>query len=51
MKIMRVYSGADGESHFEDVDLELRDMDLAGRGHVSRAVEPGLRRSIFVTLD
>ena len=31
-------------------DILLAD-DLTGRGHISRAVEPGLRRSIFVTLD
>ena len=116
MKITRVYTGDDQESHFEDVALDLQDRgrvgrittlqpatgilfrendgdynldfhnaprrqyvinlsgsvelvvgdgskrllrpgdilladDLTGRGHISRAVEPGLRRSIFVTLD
>jgi hypothetical protein len=116
MKITRVYTGPDEESHFEDVELELRDLgrvgrmtglqaatgivfretdgdynldfhtaprrqyvinlsgsveleagdgtkrllrpgdvllaeDLSGRGHISRAIESGLRRSIFVTLD
>jgi hypothetical protein len=115
MKITRVYTGADGESHFEDVDIELSpgtvgslsesqdvtkiifretggDYDLdfhtaprrqyiinlsggveievgdgskrliptgeillaedtTGHGHISRAVNGEMRRSIFVTLD
>ena len=116
MKITRVFTGDDQESHFEDLELDLHDRgrvgrmttlqtatgivfrenegdykldfhtaprrqyvvnlsgsveletgdgskrllrpgdilladDLTGRGHISRAVEPGLRRSIFVTLD
>ena len=116
MKITRVFTGPDEESHFEDVELDLQDLgrvgrmtklqtatgivfrendgeykldfhnaprrqyvinlsgsveletgdgtkrvlrpgdvllaeDLTGRGHVSRAPEQGLRRSIFVTLD
>ena len=116
MKITRVFTGPDEESHFEDVELDLQDLgrvgrmtklqtatgivfrendgdykldfhnaprrqyvinlsgsveletgdgtkrllrpgdvllaeDLTGRGHISRALEQGLRRSIFVTLD
>lgn len=116
MKITRVFTGPDQESHFEDVELELRDLgrigrmtrlqtatgivfretggdydldfhnaprrqyvinlsgsveleagdgskrvlrpgevllaeDLTGRGHISRALDAELRRSIFVTLD
>lgn len=31
MQIVRVYSGDDGESHFEDVDVELEDLGGAGR--------------------
>lgn len=27
MKITRLYSGTDGESHFEDIDLPLRSLD------------------------
>lgn len=35
MRITRIYTGSDGESHFEDVDL-----DLADRGRVGRISEP-----------
>ncbi|HEY5646459.1 MAG TPA: hypothetical protein VIS76_10980 [Pseudomonadales bacterium] len=31
MKILRVYTGDDGASHFEDVDIELEDRGGAGR--------------------
>jgi hypothetical protein len=31
MKIVRVYTGSDGESHFEDVPVELRDDGFLGR--------------------
>ena len=31
MKITRVFSGDDGESHFEDVELELTDRGMIGR--------------------
>ncbi len=31
MKILRVYSGDDGESHFEDVEIPLRDLGRIGR--------------------
>lgn len=31
MQITRVYSGLDGQSHFEDVDIELKDLGVAGR--------------------
>jgi len=31
LKITRVYTGDDGESHFEDVELELRDRGAIGR--------------------
>jgi len=31
VKITRVYTGDDGESHFEDVDIELRDLGAVGR--------------------
>ena len=33
MKILRVYSGDDGESHFEDVEIPLK--DLGGIGKLS----------------
>ncbi len=32
MKIVRVYSGADGESHFEDLGTEYLDQLVAGNG-------------------
>jgi hypothetical protein len=31
MKIVRVYTGSDGESHFEDLEIELRDDGFLGR--------------------
>jgi hypothetical protein len=31
MKILRVYSGDDGESHFEDVEIPLRDLGEIGK--------------------
>jgi hypothetical protein len=31
MKVTRVFTGADGESHFEDLELELRDLGAIGR--------------------
>ena len=31
MKIVRVYTGPDGESHFEDLEIELRDDGFLGR--------------------
>ena len=31
MKIVRIYTGADGESHFEDVELGLADQGPMGR--------------------
>jgi hypothetical protein len=31
MKIVRIYTGADGESHFEDVELKLADDGFLGR--------------------
>ncbi len=31
MKILRVYSGDDGESHFEDVEIPLKDLGHIGR--------------------
>ena len=31
MKIVRVYTGSDGESHFEDLEVELEDHGALGR--------------------
>ena len=31
MKIIRIYTGDDGESHFEDVEIELTDLGAIGR--------------------
>jgi hypothetical protein len=31
VQIVRVYTGADGESHFEDVDVDLDDHGASGR--------------------
>jgi hypothetical protein len=31
MRIVRIYTGADGESHFEDVELDLKDQGPMGR--------------------
>ncbi len=30
MRIVRVYTGDDGESHFEDLDIELSEQGMAG---------------------
>ncbi len=30
MKIVRIYTGDDGESHFEDMDVELKDDSFGG---------------------
>lgn len=31
MKIVRVYTGSDGESHFEDLDIDLVERGMMGR--------------------
>jgi len=31
MKVTRIYTGADGESHFEDVEIPLEDTGVRGR--------------------
>src|SRR5690349_11128620 len=31
MQVVRIYTGDDGQSHFEDVDVELQDLGAAGR--------------------
>jgi hypothetical protein len=31
MRVTRVFTGDDGESHFEDVELDLRDLGRVGR--------------------
>lgn len=31
MKVLRVYSGDDGESHFEDVEIPLKDLGHIGK--------------------
>ena len=31
MRVLRVYAGADGESHFEDIDIDLQESGLGGR--------------------
>ncbi len=43
MKITRIYAGDDGESHFEDLDVELKAGDFAGK--ISDAVS--VRKVIF----
>ncbi len=35
VKLLRIYTGADGESHFEDVDVPL--VDRGGMGRISAA--------------
>lgn len=37
MKITRIYTGDDGESHFTDVDIDL--LDRGARGALSRPVD------------
>lgn len=39
MKITRVYAGDDGESHFDDVDILLRDAGSIGRLSVRHPVK------------
>jgi hypothetical protein len=34
MKVLRVYSGDDGESHFEDIEIPLKDL-----GHIGKLSE------------
>jgi len=36
MKVVRIYTGSDGESHFEDVDVPLS--DRGGMGRISELV-------------
>ena len=52
MKVVRIYSGDDGESHFEDVDISLEDMgyrtDTAEDGPT--ALQMVARRSYDVAL-
>lgn len=31
MELVRIYTGDDGQSHFEDVDIDLTEMGLGGR--------------------
>ena len=42
MKITRIFTGSDNQSHFEDVDVELQ--DLGARGQIS---EPWLANSVL----
>jgi len=35
MKLTRIYSGDDGESHFEDIEVDMKDMG-SDWGHISR---------------
>ena len=53
MKVARVYADAQGETHFADHDIALRDAghDTIGKGHRTRNVEPRERRSIFIILE
>ncbi|MEM9174375.1 MAG: hypothetical protein AAGC67_04015 [Myxococcota bacterium] len=37
MRITRIHTGGDGESHFEDVEIPLRDLGALGR--ISEAVD------------
>jgi hypothetical protein len=30
MQVTRIFAGADGESHFEDIDIPLRDLGVVG---------------------
>ncbi len=39
MKVVRVYAGDDGESHFEDVDIEVRSQ--GGIGRLSKLIRGG----------
>ena len=39
MKITRLYTGSDGESHFEDIDLPLESIGATDRGDVDRRSE------------
>lgn len=38
-KVVRLYTGTDGESHFEDTELHLECKVGIGRGHITRAVD------------
>lgn len=49
MKITRLFSGTDGESHFEESDTLLAE-DTTGRGHISRAIDGKPRKPVLVTL-
>ena len=31
MKVTRIYTGADNESHFEDIEIDLKDLGMIGR--------------------
>ena len=56
MRITRLYTGDDGESHFEDIELDLPGEsllaeDTTGRGHKSIAVDGQPRRCLFIALE
>ncbi len=67
MKVTRLYTGPDGESHFEDIDIPLKDGGLIGRlsetikatGIIFRETDPDYdydwhnapRRQFIIMLD
>jgi quercetin dioxygenase-like cupin family protein len=40
MKVIRIYSGSDGESHFEEIDVDIGELQ-PGEGIVFRHAPPG----------
>ena len=67
MRITRIYTGDDGESHFEDVEIELQDLGPVGRiskpmgatgiafrendGDYHLTFHPAPRRQFVINLD
>ena len=45
MQVVRIYTGDDGESHFEDIDLPYEKVAEAERTAVENAVRAAAQRS------
>lgn len=65
MQVVRVFTGSDDQSHFEDIDITVGNgtqrrlgpgeillaEDLTGQGNKSQAVDGQLRSCLFIPID
>ena len=51
MRVTRVYTGVDGQSHFEEIEIDLRESGLAGKMSEMWAAKGVIFRSVEGTYD